>query len=668
MGFGGESSVVDAIWISEKYGIVIFDLVEGDVCDDRSQIKDEVFYKIRSKLGQYPKLNIKREFAVSMNVITYAPAVHSRNDDIFSDINLLPEIERIEDWDHPELFSNVLSVIQSVVNLKEETKRDILVPGSRGDKILTLEKTLANLDGQQERAVVEYRDGPQRIRGLAGSGKTIVLALKAAYLHVLHPEWDICVTFNTRSLKEQFKKLISKFCANQAGDTPNWEKIKIIHAWGGVKSEGVYSEVCKEHGLEFFDLSKARNSKILNRANELEFDYVCKKANEEIRGRDKDGFKKMYDVILIDEAQDLPESFLQLCFNVLGTPKRIIYAYDELQNLNKGESLQSPLDIFGVEAQDTILKKCYRNSRPLLVTAHALGFGIYREGGMVQFFDRPQLWQELGYSEKNGLQLNPGANVCLLRTNDNSPLYLQQHSTIEDILIFKKFDTIDQQSKWIAREIENNIKNEELKYSDIVVINPNAITTKKEITSIRSILQGIGISSHIAGEIDSDIFFQEKSITFTGINRAKGNESAMVYIINAQDCYSNEKLEDNKSLLKKRNILFTAITRSKAWVRVCGIGERMDKLIEEYEKVKAHNFELNFSYPTSQEIQEMNLIHRDFSSEESAKISSDVGAMSDTLDVIRRIKQGDAFIEDYPEELQIFLKKIIHDQENNKTD
>ena len=43
----------------------------------------------------------------------------------------------------------------------------------------------------------------------AGSGKTIVLALKVAYLHAHHPDWTIAVTFNTRSLKGQFERLIN---------------------------------------------------------------------------------------------------------------------------------------------------------------------------------------------------------------------------------------------------------------------------------------------------------------------------------------------------------------------------------------------------------------------------------------------------------------------------
>lgn len=87
----------------------------------------------------------------------------------------------------------------------------------------------------------------------------------------------------------------------------------------------------------------------------------------------------MYDAILIDEAQDFPLSFMRLCYEILYAPKRLVYAYDELQNLNL-ESLPSPEVLFGIDEngspnvqfefepdgtskQDIILEKCYRNSR-----------------------------------------------------------------------------------------------------------------------------------------------------------------------------------------------------------------------------------------------------------------------------------------------------------------
>ena len=42
---------------------------------------------------------------------------------------------------------------------------------------------MANLDNQQSKVVIETVDGVRRIRGVAGSVKTIVIALKATYLH-----------------------------------------------------------------------------------------------------------------------------------------------------------------------------------------------------------------------------------------------------------------------------------------------------------------------------------------------------------------------------------------------------------------------------------------------------------------------------------------------------
>ena len=59
----------------------------------------------------------------------------------------------------------------------------------------------------------------------------------------------------------------------------------------------------------------------------------------------------------------------------------------------------------------------------------------------------------------------------------------------------------------------------------------------------------------------------------------------MVYIMNAQDCFSALSLG---TLALKRNRLFTAITRAKAWVRVVGIGKQMDGLKAEWEKLSAN--------------------------------------------------------------------------------
>lgn len=61
----------------------------------------------------------------------------------------------------------------------------------------------------------------------------------------------------------------------------------------------------------------------------------------------------------------------------------------------------------------------------------------------------------------------------------------------------------------------------------------------------------------------------------------------MVYVINAHDCFQADDINMlNSDNAKIRNRLFTAMTRSKAWVRVVGIGSQMDDLKAEYKKLK----------------------------------------------------------------------------------
>ena len=149
-------------------------------------------------------------------------------------------------------------------------------------------------------------------------------------------------------------------------------------------------------------------------------------------------YHQLYDAILVDEAQDFSPSFLKLCYEILKDPKMLIYAYDELQTLNK-RNMPTPQEIFGVDKNgnarvnlnneegkpkaDIVLETCYRNSRPILATAHALGFGIYKDP-MVQMFGNKTLWKEVGYDVASG-NLQDGQRVVLERTEKASPRFLE---------------------------------------------------------------------------------------------------------------------------------------------------------------------------------------------------------------------------------------------------
>jgi superfamily I DNA and RNA helicase len=504
----------------------------------------------------------------------------------------------------------------------------------------------------------------QRIRGLAGSGKTIVLALKVAYLHAQHPDWRVAITFNTRSLKAQFERLINTFTIEQTNEEPDWDKIEVINAWGAPGSRdrsGLYYKFCAAHNIPYYDFRSAQS----NFGNDREFQGAYQEALELVKAP-----KAMYDAILIDEAQDFPPQFLRLCHAFVRAPKRLVYAYDELQSLTF-TSLPSPEELFGTNRdgtpvvsfrqlaagepkQDIILERCYRNSRPILTTAHTLGFGIYRRpGGLVQFFDQHQLWLDVGYRVHDGA-LQDNHFVSLERTDESSPKFLETHSPINDLVMFQKFNSGDEQDDWLVKGVAHNIEKDELLPEDIIVINPDPIKTRRAVSASRSQLFAMGINSSLAGVSSSpDVFFEANTVTFTGIFRAKGNEAAMVYIINAHDCYESFL---PKHLARARNQLFTAITRSKAWVRVLGVGPSMDKLIREYGELAKRNYRLEFKYPDAEARKKLRIISRDMPRKRPLKSTRGIAEL---WRLIESIDAGDVDIEELPQSVREKLGKLF---------
>ena len=666
---------IDALMVAEDKGIIVFDLIEGTSEGDYGSRQDDAANLIEARLRLHRDLLEGRRLRIPIHTISFAPGISNLPKTSaypMSGIENVVNVLQRFTWDNPDqtVFQSALSTIESISTIRQSrTRRTVNVPNSRGAKLKKLEESIATLDNPQSKAVIETVAGIQRIRGLAGSGKTIVLALKAAYLHARNPDWRIAVTFNTRSLKGQFRRLINNFSLEQTNQEPNWDNIRIVNAWGapgGVERDGIYYEFCRVNDVEYLDFRTART----RYGPQNPFSAAC-----EIAFRASSEGTPVYDAILIDEAQDFSPWFLRLCYQLLKNPKRLVYAYDELQNLS-GESLPSPEQIFsglddGTAAvgfsetvgdgprRDIILQKCYRNSRPVLVTAHALGFGIYRQPqvqtdtGLIQMFDNPMLWTDVGYAVASG-ELEDDKRVVLQRTTDTSPMFLEDHSKIDDLITFIPFRSEEEQTKWLADAIKKNLEEDELRADDIVVINPDPRTTRAKVGPIRRQLFAMGINSHLAGvDTDPDTFFQlnQESITFTGIFRAKGNEAGMVYIINSQDCHSSAP-----NLASIRNQLFTAMTRSKAWIRVLGFGAEMQELIREYEKLKAAGFELDFMYPNAEQRKQLRIVHRDMTVDERNRLENRQMSLAD---LVGDLQSGHLHIQDIDQDLLTKLKELL---------
>ena len=395
----------DATLISRDHGVIIFDLYSyyGEVAGKQEQLYAALF----NRLNSFRELRRDRQLVVNLLTVSIHPIAATfveENGSRLVGLERLRDLPALKPENRPSdvELHHLNAAIQRISNLKPQKKRDNVVrQNSKGSAIKEIEQQIANLDLWQKRGSIEYVNGPQRIRGLAGSGKTVVLALKAAYLHVKRPDWDIVVTFNTRSLYQQFEALITRFVFAQVSEVPDWSKLHVMHAWGGSDRGGVYLEATSKIGCPYRDFGTAARMYGYDSA----FDGACKEAVAALRDAQLD----LYDMMLIDEAQDLPVSFFRLAYGMVKSPKRIVWAYDDLQNLGDFH-MPSEVELFGFDSknrplaslrnesdqpqQDIVLPRCYRNPPWTLVTAHGVGFGIKREP-MVQMFPDPGLWLRL---------------------------------------------------------------------------------------------------------------------------------------------------------------------------------------------------------------------------------------------------------------------------------
>ena len=217
---------LDALLVSPIFGLVAFDLVEGTDLGDFSARQDDIASMLEVRLKPHAGLKIRRTLKFDINVVTYAPAkTHLPNTElpyyVANRPNICDTVQSFQWNSDMSTFQNLVAAVQVVTSIRAgKQKREPQKTDSRGAKLKRIEESIANLDQHQSQAVIETVEGVQRIRGLAGSGKTIVLALKVAYLHSQNPSWQIAVTFNTRSLKEQFRRLINNFTIEQTGAEP----------------------------------------------------------------------------------------------------------------------------------------------------------------------------------------------------------------------------------------------------------------------------------------------------------------------------------------------------------------------------------------------------------------------------------------------------------------
>src|SRR5690606_3697540 len=138
-----------------------------------------------------------------------------------------------------------------------------------------------------------------------------------------------------------------------------------------------------------------------------------------------------------------------------------------------------------------------------------------------------------------------------------------------------------------------------------------------------------GLNAHHAGfHTDRDVVFRPDSIAVAHIYRAKGNEAPFVFVLDS-DYASSRYGTSILGLASRRNKLFTAITRSRAWVRISGTGDGAKEIAAEVEKIRASGFELKFTIPDAEGLKLLRKVHRDITEAERNKLKKHKRTLED---------------------------------------
>ena len=223
------------------------------------------------------------------------------------------------------------------------------------------DRTLAVMDMHQEQIARSLGEGHRIIRGVAGSGKTLILAFRAEYLAraATKPVLILCYANGIAGRLED---------AMQSRGVEDRVQVRTFHSW--------CFRMLRTYGIPT--------------ASEREYpDYAKRLAAsvaEVMKAVDQGHIPtEQYDAVLIDEAHDFEPQWLALAAKMVNPrTKALMVVYDDIQAIYKGRERPVWRQL-GIEAQGrtTVLKVNYRNTAQIVAFARRFASDVIGAPGTI---------------------------------------------------------------------------------------------------------------------------------------------------------------------------------------------------------------------------------------------------------------------------------------------
>lgn len=334
-----------------------FDDYVDDLVEDLGSISDK--YRYKDSIGR-PKAWRK-------------DLIKTINYDGGFDLTELLSSTELSDPSRQRVCELLISLLTGSIN--DIDKVGVEIPQTLLDKV---KQKILLFDGDQTRFVYQQPTKPSiRIQGLSGTGKTELLLHKLKEIYLAFPECKIAFTCHNKILADSLRRRIPEFFDFMKVEQQiQWdERLWCTHAWGSLSdpNSGIYRYICSRYGILFERYSRY-----------MSFDQACKLALAHLEKNPPE--KHAFDFCLIDESQDFPDSFFQLCKKV--TRSTVYIAGDVFQSIFD-ENIT-----FAIEP-DFLLTKCYRTDPKTLMFAHSVGMGLFEPKKLRWLEDRE--WAACGY-------------------------------------------------------------------------------------------------------------------------------------------------------------------------------------------------------------------------------------------------------------------------------
>ena len=209
-------------------------------------------------------------------------------------------------------------------------------------------QVLKVMDLQQEQLARSLGDGHRVIHGVAGSGKTLILAYRAQ--HLAQGEQSVLVLcFNVALASKLRSLLVAKELNPQV-------TVRHFHGW--------CTDMLRRYNLPRPDARKYRGEEYIRALEQATISAV--EAGHIPKGQ--------YSAVMVDEGHDFAPEWLKLVAQMVNpSTDSLLVLYDDAQNLyGKQAKRQFSFKALGIKAQGrtTILKLNYRNTAQVLMLAY----------------------------------------------------------------------------------------------------------------------------------------------------------------------------------------------------------------------------------------------------------------------------------------------------------